>query len=279
MRKLRLLRILFATISFVGLTLALLDFTGTAGAYLGWIAKLQFMPAALALSVWTVVAILAFTFLFGRVYCSVLCPLGILQDLFSFFRRLFGVRFSSASPLAGGWRTVREVVRIALAIVFFAGGFLGLHYLWLEPYGIYSRAAQTLLGPLWGMGNNTLAAWAQHSASVRYWFQTVEVVVPAACLMAVSGGVVALIAALAVWRGRVWCNTICPVGTVLGQVARVARFKPKIDTAKCIKCGACARVCKGRCIDVQTGKIDLVKCVACFDCGAACKKGALTWSK
>jgi len=276
-RKLRLIRILLATLSMLGLTLSLLDFTGCTSGWLGWLAKLQFMPAALAVSVWTVLAILAVTFLCGRVYCSVLCPLGIFQDLFSFFRRLFGKRFSAAAPLAGALRTIREVLRIAIALVFFGGGFLGVHYLWLEPYSIYSRSAQTLLGPLWGMGNNALAAWAERTG--RYTFAAVEVVAPAAAVVAVTAGLLALIAALAVWRGRVWCNTVCPVGTVLGQLARVAVLKPKIDAGKCVHCGLCARACKGRCIDVKNGRIDLVKCVACFDCGAVCAKGALKWSK
>ena len=277
MRNLRLLRLVLAVFAMLGLTLSLLDFTGLASDYLGWIAKIQFMPSALALSVWTVLAILAVTFLFGRVYCSVLCPLGILQDVFCFFRRIFGLRFSADAPLAGAARTVREVVRMAIAIVFFCGAFLGFHYQWLEPYGIYSRVAQTLLGPLWGMGNNVLAAWAERTG--RYTFYAVEHVAPAVCVIAVSAGFLALIAALAVWRGRVWCNTVCPVGTVLAHIARHARFKPTIDSAKCVKCGDCARACKGGCIDVKTGKIDLVKCVGCFDCGAACRKGALTWSK
>lgn len=277
MRKLRFLRIALATFAMLGLTLSLLDFTGLASDYLGWIAKLQFMPSALALSVWTVLAILAVTFLCGRVYCSVLCPLGIMQDVFSAFRRLFGLHYPSTAPLGGAARTVREVVRMAIALVFFGGGFLGVHYQWLEPYGLYSRAAQTLLGPLWGMGNNALAAWAERTG--RYTFYAVEQVTPALCIVAVSAGVVAFIAALAVWRGRVWCNTICPVGTVLGHIARQARFRPTINKAKCIKCGLCARACKAQCINYKTGKIDLVKCVGCFDCGAVCGKGALTWSK
>ena len=277
MRKLRILRIAFATFAMLGLTLSLLDFTGFASEYLGWLAKLQFLPSLLALSLWTVLAILAATFLVGRVYCSVLCPLGILQDVFWFLRRLFGLRASATAPLAGMARTVREVVRMAVALVVFGGGFLGFHYQWLEPYGIYSRAAQTVLGPLWGHGNNALAAWAERTG--RYTFHTVEQFAPALAVVAVSAGLVALIAALAVWRGRVWCNTVCPVGTVLGYIARHARFKPTIDPDKCVKCGLCAKACKGRCIDVQTGKIDLVKCVGCFDCGAVCRKGALNWSK
>ena len=277
MRKLRLLRILVATVALLGLTLSLLDFTGTVSAFFGGLADVQFWPAVLSLSIWTVLALLGVTYLFGRVYCSALCPLGVFQDLFCFIRRLFGFRFSASAPLSGGWRSVREVVRLGFLLVFVCGSFLGLHFLWLEPYGIYSRAAQTLLGPLWGHGNNALAAWAQRAGS--YAFYAVAIVAPPVCVMAVSAGMLVLIAALAVWRGRVWCNTVCPVGTVLGQVARVAVFKPRIDAAACVKCGLCAKRCKAHCIDVATGRIDLTACVACFNCGAACAKGALTWSK
>ena len=84
---------------------------------------------------------------------------------------------------------------------------------------------------------------------------------------------------LAAWKGRFWCNMVCPVGTVLGCLARISLLKPKIDPAKCVKCRICERVCKAQSIDVARGVIDLTTCVACFDCGAVCKKGALRWAR
>ena len=88
-----------------------------------------------------------------------------------------------------------------------------------------------------------------------------------------------LILVLAAWKGRFWCNTICPVGTVLGCLSKVSLLKPKIDLAKCVKCGMCERACKAQSIDIASGTVDRTTCIACFDCGAVCKKGALTWSR
>ena len=275
-RNLRRLRIALAAFSLLALTAVFLDFTGTAAAWFGWTAKLQFWPSVLALSLTTIASVLACTLLFGRVYCSVVCPLGIFQDVLIFFRRLFGFRFSAEAETSKT-RVVRECLRGSLAAIFLGGGFLGLHFQWLEPYAIYGRAASVLLAPLVRLGNNELAVWAERHAS--YAFHAVEVVVPATSVIVVSAGVLALVAVLAVWKGRLWCNAVCPVGTLLGYASKVSLTKPVIDSSKCVKCGLCARACKAQCIDVANGTIDRSKCVACFDCGAVCGKGALKWSK
>ena len=78
---LRKIRIILATLFFTGITLLFLDFTGTAHIWLGWMAKVQFLPAVLALNVAVVVALVVLTLIFGRIYCSIICPLGIFQDL------------------------------------------------------------------------------------------------------------------------------------------------------------------------------------------------------
>jgi len=295
-RKLRVIRIVIATFFLLAVTACFLDFTGTAAKWFGWTVKLQLMPAALALSL-AAVAILVVTLLFGRIYCSVVCPLGILQDLAYFFRRMVGRLIPSlgrmvgrlvpsrrsvtgttgVSPVASSVTTLRNIVRYAIALVFFAGGFLGLHFTWLEPYAIYGRMATGLAAPLVRLGNNHLAAWAERHGS--YAFHVVEVIAPPLFLVILSAALLVLILALAVWRGRFWCNTVCPVGTVLGCLSKVSLLKPKIDLANCVKCGMCERACKAQSIDIASGTIDRTTCVACFDCGAVCKKGALTWSR
>ena len=57
------------------ITLLFLDFTGTLHAWFGFLAKIQFLPALLALNFGVVAALIVLTLLFGRVYCSVICPL------------------------------------------------------------------------------------------------------------------------------------------------------------------------------------------------------------
>ena len=80
---LRKIRVVAAAICFTMITLLFLDFTGTIHAYMGWLAKIQLLPAVLALNVGVVVALVALTLLLGRVYCSVICPLGVMQDIIS----------------------------------------------------------------------------------------------------------------------------------------------------------------------------------------------------
>ena len=270
MRKLRIIRIVLATFFLLAVTACFLDFTGTAAKWFGWTVKIQLMPAALALSL-AAVAILCVTLLCGRIYCLVVCPLGILQDIVIFFRRKIFPFGRDALP------RVRMVVRLSIAVAFFAGGFLGLHFTWLEPYAIYGRMATGLAAPLVRLGNNHLAAWAERHGS--YAFHVVEVVAPPLFLVILSAALLVLILALAAWKGRFWCNMVCPVGTVLGCLSKVSLLKPKIDLSKCVKCGMCERACKAQSIDIASGTVDRTTCVACFDCGAVCKKGALTWSR
>ena len=71
---LRKIRVTLAVVCFTLITLLFLDFTGTLHAWFGWLAKIQFLPAVLALNVGVIVALLALTLLSGRVYCSVICP-------------------------------------------------------------------------------------------------------------------------------------------------------------------------------------------------------------
>ncbi|MDE6807181.1 MAG: 4Fe-4S binding protein, partial [Prevotella sp.] len=79
---LKKIRITLATVFFVGLTLLFLDFTGTLHLWLGWMARVQALEAVLALNVAVVVGLVLLTLIFGRIYCSVICPLGVLQDIF-----------------------------------------------------------------------------------------------------------------------------------------------------------------------------------------------------
>ena len=99
---LRKIRIVAAVLFFLLITLLFLDFTGTLHAWFGWMSKIQFLPALLAVNVGVVLALVALTLLFGRVYCSVICPLGVMQDIVSWFagrRKKHRYRFSYSPAL------------------------------------------------------------------------------------------------------------------------------------------------------------------------------------
>lgn len=98
-----------------------------------------------------------------------------------------------------------------------------------------------------------------------------------AATFAVAAATFALIAVLAWRNGRTWCNTVCPVGTVLGFLARFSLLRPAIDPEKCVGCNRCARNCKASCIDVEHHRIDYSRCVVCMDCIDTCHKNAIAY--
>ena len=271
---LRKIRIILASLFFIGVTLLFLDFTGTIHAWLGWMAKVQFLPAVLALNFGVVAVLLALTLIFGRVYCSVICPLGVMQDIISWIhgktKKKNRFRFSY-SP-AKNW------LRYGVLAVFVIALVAGLHSLvaLVAPYSAYGRIASNLLAPVYQWGNNFFAWTAERADS--YAFYSTEVWIKSGATFAVAAVTFIVVAVLAWKHGRTWCNTICPVGSVLGFFSKFSLFAPVIDTEKCRNCGLCGKQCKASCIDTKEHKIDYSRCVACMDCIDSCKDGAIHYA-
>ena len=271
---LKKIRTILAAIFFIGVTLLFLDFTGTLHAWLGWMAKIQFLPAVLAANFIVVAVLLLLTLLFGRVYCSIICPLGVMQDIISWFhgktKKKNRFRFSY-SP-AKNW------LRFAVLVIFCVGLVFGAHSLAviIAPYSAYGRIAANLFAPLYGWGNNLLAWIAERADS--YAFYSVDV-----WIKSVSTFIIAIVTFIVIgflsWKhGRTWCNTICPVGTILGFFSRFSLFAPVIDTEKCRNCGLCEKQCKASCINSKEHQIDYSRCVVCMDCIDTCKDGAIQYA-
>lgn len=267
---LRKIRITLATVMFVGITLLFLDFTGTLHSWLGWMAKLQFWPAFYALNIGVVVGIIVLTMLLGRIYCSVICPLGIMQDIIARGRRKKN-RFSHSPE--------KRILRYSMLFVFLVAAVAGVNIIvsLLAPYSSYGRMVGSLLLPIYQWSNNLLALAAEHADS--YAFYSTDVWLRSGITLAIAAITFIIIAILA-WRGgRTYCNTICPVGTILSIFARRSLFKIRIDTDKCNSCGLCARNCKASCIDSKNHEIDYSRCVVCGDCIEKCHHGALSLSR
>lgn len=268
---LRKTRILLAIVLFTLVTLLFLDVTGTLHKWLSWVAKIQFWPALLAYHAIAAVAFAVFTLLFGRIYCSVICPLGVMQDIVSWLRGRGKKNRFSYSP-------ERRWLRYGFLALFIAAFAIGIGSLvaLLSPYSSYGRMAENLLRPLWSAGNNALAAVAEHFGS--YAFHSTDVWVKSIPTFAVAAASAALIGWLA-WRGgRTYCNTVCPVGTALSLLARFSWLKVRIDTDKCNSCGLCSRNCKAACIDFRHHDIDYSRCVVCGDCIDKCRQHAISYT-
>lgn len=269
---LRKIRITLSLIFFVGITLLFLDFTGTVHTWLGWMAKIQFLPAVLALNVGVVVLLIILTLLFGRVYCSVICPLGVMQDVISWIsgqRKKKKYRFSY-SP-AKSWLRYGVLTLFILAMIAGISSFVAL----LAPYSSYGRIASNLFAPIYQWGNNLFAYIAERADSYAFyeasvWIKSLPTFIIAALTFVFIG--------ILSWRnGRTYCNTICPVGTVLGFFSRFSLLRMTIDMDKCNACGLCSRKCKAACINGQEHAIDYSRCVACMDCIDTCKHGAINY--
>ena len=129
---LRKIRITLAVAVFTLLTLLFLDFTGTLHAWFGFLAKIQFLPAVLALNFVVVAVLVLLTLLLGRVYCSVICPLGVMQDIFAYFGRKSKKNRYTYSPAKSALRYGVLALFVA-ALVFGAGSIVAL----LAPYSAY----------------------------------------------------------------------------------------------------------------------------------------------
>ena len=266
-------RRILALIFLVGLTALFLDFTGTLHAWLGWMAKVQFLPALLALNVGVVAALVALTLVAGRVYCSVICPLGVTQDLFAWLggrgkKRRY--RFSYSPEMR--WLRLAALALFAVAMVAGLGGIAAL----LAPYSAFGRIVTNLLSPLYRWGNNLLAYLAERADS--YAFYETEVWMRGLPTFLIALATLVILAALAWRNGRTYCNTICPVGTVLGYLSKLALFRVRLDASKCTSCQLCARQCKAACIDVKNHTVDYSRCVSCMDCLDTCKHDALHYT-
>lgn len=266
------LRILFAVIFWIGITLLFLDFTGVAARWLGWMAKLQFLPAILAGNFLVVALLVVLTLVFGRLYCSVICPLGVMQDGFAALGRRSKRNRYRFSPA----RNVLRYIMLGVMVAALALG-VGSMFALIAPYSAYGRIASNLLQPVWMWGNNVLASWAESHGS--YAFYSVDVWLKSGLSLGIALVTLVVLAVLAWRNGRTYCNTICPVGTILGFLSRYSLLKPVIDTSKCINCGKCARNCKSSCIDAKNHSIDYSRCVVCFDCIGNCSTGAISYRR
>ena len=226
----------------------------------------------LALNVGVIVALIVLTLVFGRIYCSVICPLGIMQDIFARLRprKNKKVGHYSYSPEVR-WLRYPVLVLFILAVIAGFGSFVAL----LAPYSSFGRIVVNLLRPLYEWGNNGLAAIAEHYDS--YAFYSTDVWLRSLPTFFIAVATVVLLFVLAWVGGRTYCNTICPVGTFLSFISRFSFLKVRFDVEKCRNCSACTKACKAACIDFKNHSVDYSRCVVCGNCIDACKFGALKY--
>ena len=270
---LKKIRVALAVVFWLGITLLFLDFTGALHGWLGWMAKVQFLPAVLALNLAVIIGLVLLTLVFGRVYCSVICPLGVFQDGVAHLHVARNRKAKKRLPYS--YSPEVKWLRYGVWVLFVVALIAGVQALvaLLAPYSAWGRIVQNLFQPVYIWVNNLFAALAERAGSYAFYEKEVWLRSLPTFIVAIVTLVVVVILA---WKnGRTYCNTICPVGTTLSFFSRFALFRPVIDTEKCKNCKQCEHACKAACIDIAEHKIDYSRCVDCFNCIDTCKFGAL----
>lgn len=263
-KVLRWSRIAVAIIAAALLTCVLASFGMKMPRIAGFLAKIQFIPAAFAFSLSTIVVWLIVTIIFGRLYCSTVCPLGTFQDLLARLPRLGHFpsrrRYHYSVPMT----PLRNISLFVVVVSVLLG--VSVITTLFDPYSIYSRFSVYVLKPLWGLTYNLFAS------------KPVVLAAASAAGITVALVTMAVIGWLAARHGRTFCNTVCPVGTSLGYISRYSVFRIDINTDKCIQCRECEHVCKSHCIDMVSHVIDSSRCVVCFDCLPVCPNDAIHYT-
>lgn len=260
----RLLKILRIVVESVIFGLLIYTSVRTAGYFAPvgkFLAEIQFIPATVTFSMTIIVTWLLITLIFGRIYCSTVCPMAAVQD------SVARIAIAARGRRWSGYTFTRplNLLRYAtLGIIFFllVCGFTTVLLL-LDPFTIFER---TLAGT--HPAQSVLTAPVKLGASGTAGFL-------------ISFTALALISAFASRGGRTFCNTLCPAGATLSFVARYSIFHIDINPDKCIQCRRCEHVCKARCIDVPAHTVDPSRCVVCFNCVTGCPNDAIryTWER
>ncbi len=193
----------------------------------------------------TIVVFLIGAILFGRWYCSVLCPFGTLQETVWRAGRLVAGRGRYVAP----WR-----VRYLVPVLAGAGLLLSVPSLFaaMDPISNFGRGVRSVQ-----------ALIVEGAAAITPW-------------IIVALGMFVFVLAPAAARGRRFCDW-CPVGALLGACASVAPFGMRLKKDACASCGNCERACPMNCIDAKNKTLSRERCVLCLSCAGKCPTGALDY--
>ncbi|KAF0152463.1 MAG: ferredoxin-type protein [Ignavibacteria bacterium] len=278
---LRKIRIVVSIVFFIAATFLFIDiFHFVTPEISNKIVFLQFVPsllkfaAVLSFTAFGFIIIIVLTILFGRVYCSSICPLGTFQDVINNIAGRIRKKKKRRAEYLKEYKVLRFFLLALPLVVFILGSALAVSF--LDPYSIYGRFAGSFFRPVLAFVNN-IAASILESANL-YWVYPFDLkafhLIPFAITFVFS----ALVVVMAWKKGRLYCNTICPVGTLLGYLSKISLFRVVIKEEDCLSCGACARECKSNCIDSNNKTIDVTRCVNCFNCLTSCPTEGISYS-
>jgi len=194
----------------------------------------------------------------------------VLQDIINFISKKI-----KKKKKRFGYLKEQKILRLTLLFIpiltFLFGSSIAVNL--LDPYSIYGRFAGNFFRPVLININNVVAYVFEKMK--LYSVSNFEIRAFAIIPFIIVSLFFIFVLILAYKKGRLYCNTVCPVGTLLGYISKYSLFRIIIKEEDCLSCGACARVCKSECINSKEKIVDMSRCVACFDCLTSCPTDGL----
>lgn len=278
-KLLKKIRVWVSMLFFLCTLVLFLDFTASLGIqFFKSVLYLQFIPSLLSfinlvsVSAAGFILIIIITLLFGRVYCSSVCPLGTLQDIIGYLYKR-GRRKKRIFRFLKPYSWIRYSILIIILIIIAGGSILLLNL--LDPYSLFGKISLNIFRPPIIWMNNLSAKVLESFGS--YFLYPVEIKKYDALSISFALGMLVFIIWLVIKKGRLYCNTVCPVGTVLGLLSKISVFRIRLDDSACTQCGVCSYVCKAGCINYENSKVDHSRCVVCFNCLIVCPEKGITY--
>ena len=251
MKQLRIIRIILASIFFIG---AILYFAIGYSVHraLKFVEVVQIIPSSIAACLGVTIVWFVITLFIGRVYCATVCPVGTFQDIFRHGRKFIRPLNKPFSYRPGS--KMRYYILGAYIFCILAG--VAAVPFWIEPWSIIRNISGDI----------------HPTAEKVEWIRLGVGVVTGIIAGAISA---ILLIVVALITGRGFCTDICPIGTALGYCSNFALYHIEIDPDRCINCMKCEDVCRSQCIKVVSRHVDNSRCVRCFDCGHVCPNEAI----
>lgn len=277
MKNLKYVRRVAAALFFAPILLYFLDFAGLLPNALHALLQLQWIPALMAVNLAVLAFLLVLSLLFGRLYCSVICPLGIFQDIAAWkstwFRFPFKKKKKRYEYMKAQSKLRYSILAVTLVTFILGSSFFVIN---LDPYSIFGRITSQIFRPIFVAANNALVSPLE-SMNIHALYRIEQLrFVP--IVFSLTFAFFIIVSVMAWVRGRLFCNTVCPVGTTLGLLSKFSLFHIRIEKSSCTQCSACEKQCKSQCIDSLKMEVDDSRCVTCFNCLSSCKKGGIRYA-
>jgi len=220
------------------------------------------------------------TALLGRFFCGWVCPLGTLLDL----------AHHVIPPRLGGTKGRYRSAKYFLLGLILVGAFFGLPLVgYFDPFSILVRGMTLAVDPAFNVAVTYPFDWLYRNAPE--WVTAISEPLYALLrayilpfrqtfftLTLISLFILMVIFALERLERRFWCRNICPLGALLGLLARFTplRWHPGI-ACHADGCHTCSDICRMGAIDDEDGRISPEACNLCLDCVVACPREIISF--